>query len=69
MSAPIKDIVVEFNNGLGMYPVSLNIDFYNDEPVSINDIYNNIKNYTDISDIIFRNNTEVNTEPISWVIP
>lgn len=69
MSAPLKNIEVDFNSGLGFFPVSIIIDFYEDESVSRDDLYNTINSIDGPKDIIFRENTTTNIETLSWVIP
>jgi len=69
MSAPLKNVAVRYNNGIGNYPVSMIIDFYEDEEVNVKDLYNTIKANEYIKDIIFRENTAVNEETLSWVTP
>jgi len=69
LNAPIKDAKVEFNNGLGFFPVSLFIDFYPTDPVELNDLYNTITSFNNVQDIIFRENIDNNLETLSWVTP
>jgi len=69
LNAPIKDAKVEFNNGLGFFPVSLFIDFYPDNSVNLNDLYNTITSFNNVQDIIFRENVSNNLETLSWVTP
>ena len=69
MSAPLKNIEICFNKGLGRLPVSIIVDFYDDESVNIDDLYHTIKLMDDIRDIIFRENTPTNKNVLSWVTP
>ena len=69
MNAPLKNIEICFNKGLGRLPVSIIVDFYEDESVDIDDLYDTIKSMGDIRDIIFRENTSVNEKVLSWVTP
>jgi len=69
VSAPLKNIEICFNKGLGRLPVSIIVDFYEDESVNIDDLYDTIKSMGDIRDIIFRESTSANEKVLSWVTP
>ena len=69
MSAPIKCSETKFNVGLGFKPVSLFIDFFEDEKVSEIDLYDTIRETEGVTDVIFRENVEVNTDALFWVSP